>query len=138
MLWTESFFCSWVHKDNAYADFAFSWCVGRWLDDPESQPALHTMTTRKRKVEEVHIDWPAGGGGSYIDTSLKVIVCMAAGTMYGYHPAHHHGTSRRWGAHTRQITIAFSTHIANAHKQALKGNQVVSKEGAGEGNEDAY
>jgi len=96
------------------------------------------MMTHKRKVEEVHTDQPVGGGGSYIDTSLKVIVRMAAGTMYGYRPIYPHGTSRLWGAHTCQITIAFSTHIANAYRQALGGNQIVSKKGAGEGDEDAY
>jgi len=63
---------------------------------------------------------------------------MATGTMYGYRPGHHHGTSRLWGAQTHQMTIAFSTHIANAYKKAQMGPSIVSKDGAGEGDENAY
>jgi hypothetical protein len=96
------------------------------------------MVTRKRKLAEVDIEPPVGGGGSYVDTSLRVIVRMATGTVYGYRPAHNHGTSRLWGANSRQITITFSTHIANAFKEAQKGTRIISGEGAGEGDEDAY
>jgi hypothetical protein len=36
------------------------------------------------------------------------------------------------------MTIAFSTHIANAYKKAQMGPSIVSKDGAGEGDENAY
>jgi hypothetical protein len=129
-----------THNDAAYAKYAFNLCVGRTFDtEVPSPPELReTRSGQKRKAGEVLPEWPAGGGGSFVDTSLKVVVRGAPGTMMCFLPENTHGTTRLCGVHQRRITVAFSSRIADAYKKAQEGNSVVAGKGAGQGDPDAF
>ncbi|KAJ6516895.1 hypothetical protein C8R47DRAFT_1313230 [Mycena vitilis] len=78
--------------------------------------------------------WPAGGGGNFVDMSLKVVVKQAAGTLFAFDPTFRHGTTRLCGAHNHTVTIAFSARIHDAFEQARQGISIDAGSGAGDGN----
>src|SRR5882762_662796 len=130
---------SYTHNDNAYAMYAFNLCIGRQVDTEVPSPA-RTRPSRvggKRKAGEVRPEWPVGGGGNFVDTSLQVVVKSAKGTMTCFLPDKIHGTTRLCGAHQRRITVAFSEWIADAFRKAHEGISVKEGKGAGKGDPDA-
>jgi hypothetical protein len=109
--------------------------------DTEVPSPARTRSSRaggKCKAGEVRPEWPAGGGGNFVDTSLRVVVKSAKGTMTCFLPEEIHGTTRLCGAHQRRITIAFSERIADAYRKAQEGISVQDGEGAGHGDPDAF
>jgi hypothetical protein len=129
-----------THSDPAYAKYAFNWCVGRSVETQVPSPAKSrgTRAGAKRRADEVHPEWPAGGGGSFVDVSLKVAVKGAKGTMTCFLPEEIHGTTRLCGVHKRGMTIAFSASLAAAYKKAQQGMGVEEGPGAGQGDPDAF
>ncbi|KAG8957890.1 hypothetical protein FRC03_009707 [Tulasnella sp. 419] len=117
-------YVAWAHKDKAYAQFSFAWCVERELD-----------TTKKRKAKDQdHLEVP-GGGGNFADLTLKVLVKQSAGTLIAFKSEFLHGTTVLAGAHNRHMSIAFSEHVLTAFEKAKQGYQVISGRGAGHGQE---
>jgi hypothetical protein len=63
---------SYAHNDNAYAMYAFNFCIGRQVDTEVPSP-VRTHPSRaggKDKADEVCPKWPVGGGENFVDTSL--------------------------------------------------------------------
>ena len=83
-------------------------------------------------------EWPTGGGGSFVDVRLKVVIKGAKGTMTGFLPDEIHGTSRLCGVHKRGMTLAFSAGLAAAYKKAQQETGVIAGSGAGQGDPDAF
>ena len=131
---------SYTHSDPTYAKYAFSWCVSRHVETHVPSPAKShgTRSGAKRRADEVYPEWPAGGGGSFVDVSLKVVVKGAKGTMTCFLPEEIHGTARLCGVHKRGITIAFSAGLAAAYKKAQEGMGVEEGAGVGQGDPDAF
>lgn len=126
----------WAHIDKCWAGgphnsgYGLSYCVDRIVD--EIPPASHSQTTRSSSGEN-RAAWPAGGGGNFVDITLRVVVRQATGTLMAFQPEYPHGTTRLCGAHNRTCAITFSTHILDAYKIAVAGAKVESGLGAGEG-----
>lgn len=74
-----------------------------------------------------------GGGANFVDTELKVVVKQAAGTLMIFRPAHRHGTTAGEGMSNRAVSITFSERILDAFQKAMKGPEIISGKGAGEG-----
>lgn len=121
-----------VHKDPAYADWAFTWYIGRYTDPAPTSPvkSKDTAHNKKRKAAEVH-PGPIAPGGSFVDVSLRVIVRKTVGTVVAHQPKHPHGTTKLNGGHTRAMCISFSRRIKKAFEEALEKNGVVWTEGSG-------
>jgi hypothetical protein len=118
-------FISWAHVDKCYADYAVAWCVDRVVDGQDVTVACPRAENRAA--------WPAGGGGNFVDITLRVVVRQAKATLMLFKPEYAHGTTRLCGAHNRLCTITFSTHIRKAYEIAVKGPRVDAAAGAGEG-----
>lgn len=108
-----------VHTDASYADWAFTYFVGRTTDLP---------TKRKPKVRPL-----LGGGMNFVDVSLRVVVKASCSTLMAHRPNYSHGTTYGYDASNLSLSIAFSERLAKAW--AGKTNEVlqgmVSGEGAG-------
>jgi hypothetical protein len=66
---------SYTHNDNAYAMYAFNFCIRHQVDTEVPSPA-RTCPSRaggKCKADEVHPEWPVGGGGNFVDTKVRRI-----------------------------------------------------------------
>ncbi|KAG8923024.1 hypothetical protein FRC02_011447 [Tulasnella sp. 418] len=117
-------YVAWAHVDKAYAKYSFAWCVKRELDP-----------TKKRKASAKNVQMLRGGGGNFVDLTLRVLVKQAAGTLIAFKSELPHGTTTLAGAHNRHMSIAFSQHVATAFAKAQQGNEVISGGGAGHGQE---
>ena len=93
------------------------------------------MRSRNQLTEDTS-KWPIGGGGNFVDATLRVVVKQAVGTMMAFMPQYMHGTTRLCGAHNWGCAITFSKHIKDAYDVAVAGTKVEAGEGAGEGNTD--
>jgi len=130
---------SYTHNDNVYAMYTFDLCIGHQVDT-EVPSLARTRPSRaggKCKADEVCPEWPVGGGGNCMDTSLRVVIKSAKGTMTCFLPEKIHGTTRLCGAHQHCITVAFSEWIADAFRKAHEGISVKEGKGAGQGDPDA-
>jgi hypothetical protein len=106
------------HQDPSHAPYTFSWTVAREPDSrysPHPDPLpTHTLRTRGYSpplVAENPKQWPAYGGGNFIDTSLKVKVIQAPGTLLAHRPEFMHGTSRLCGTRVCGMTIPFTLRV---------------------------
>lgn len=122
---------SWAHQDRCFTDYAIAWCVDQIVDS-----CSDTMAYPLRNREENKAAWPVGGGGNFVDTTLRVVVKQAKATLMLFKPEFTHGTTRLCGAHNHLCTVTFSRHIWDAYKIAVKGPCVDSAAGAGEGDVD--
>lgn len=101
---------------------------------PSTRSQSGTIPARMDPATEDPSLWPVGGGGNFVDMTLKVVVKQATGTLFTFDPTFPHGTTRLCGAHNRTITIAFSAHIQEAFERAKMGFYNESGAGAGDGN----
>ncbi|THH16094.1 hypothetical protein EUX98_g9358 [Antrodiella citrinella] len=109
-------YVAWTHKDPAYCDWAFSYCVGR----------------------TVAPDAVADGGANFVEVGLKILVKQACAIVMAFCPEYMHGTTEAIGAFNLAFTFAFSRRIEtfwNNLSEELK-NSIRSANGAGEGNPD--
>jgi hypothetical protein len=108
------------------------------VEVPSPARSCGTRSGTKCRADEVHPEWPTGGGGSFVDVRLKVVIIGAKGTMTGFLPKKIHGTSRLCGVHKRGMTLAFSAGLAAAYKKAQQETGVIAGSGAGQGDPDAF
>jgi len=118
---------SWAHTDKCWARYASAWCLDRVVQKPG------TEKSRTNHDGENKDAWPSGGGGNFVDITLRVVVKQAAGTLLLFQPEYLHGTTRLCGAHNRLCVITFSTHILKAYQIAVEGTKLEAGDGAGEG-----
>ena len=117
--------CSWSHVDPAYCAWAFSLCVGREVE---------TLQPAGKKWAQKYVE---GGGGNFVNVTLKVVVKAAVGTLFVFQPDKLHGTTLSYGATNRNMAITFSKHVADGYREMMeKGSSIFAGEGAGEGNPD--
>ncbi|KAL0957598.1 hypothetical protein HGRIS_001382 [Hohenbuehelia grisea] len=109
---------AWTHKDPAYAKYASAFCVGR-------------VNGRRLGEEETPVE---GGGASFVDRRLKVVVRQAAGTLMCFRTDELHGKTRGCGAANWGISFTFSKRLADAMKElkATGKGLVANFPGAGE------
>jgi hypothetical protein len=103
-----------------YAKYAFNWCIIHQVNSevPSAAKSHGTRAGSKHRAAEVQPEWLAGGGGNFINVSLKVIIKGAKGTMVGFLPEHIHSTTRLCGMHKHGMTLAFSSQLTEAFKKA--------------------
>jgi hypothetical protein len=114
-----------THNNTAYAKYAFNLCMSYTTSTKVLSP-LKLRKIRSGQIcqaGKVWPEWPAGGGRSFVDTSLKVIVRGALGTIMCFLPVEMHGTTRLCEVHQCCITVAFSSHIADVYKKAQEGKK---------------
>ncbi|KAJ3897757.1 hypothetical protein F5879DRAFT_708151 [Lentinula edodes] len=116
-------FCSWVHVDNCYAPWAFSFTAGR--KKFSTQSASDGITP------------PEYGGANFVDITLRVVVVNAPGTLFSFQPQYPHGTTVTGGTTNFNIVFTFSRKIGEAVAE-LDGREHFGscRWGAGEGNLD--
>ncbi|KAF8882084.1 hypothetical protein BD779DRAFT_1473056 [Infundibulicybe gibba] len=102
-----------AHTDSAFAQWALSWCTTR-IDKVDVPPARY----QTRSVSKPSDPGPPGGGGNFVDLSLRVVVKQAQGTMMAFQPEFAHGTTHLCDARNQVATITFSQHIWNAYLEA--------------------
>ena len=64
---------------------------------------------------------PPGGGASFVDFTLKVVVREAPGTMMVTWPKYMHATTKGYGVENSGITITLSDHIKEPWLAATQG-----------------
>ncbi|KAF8960534.1 hypothetical protein BDZ97DRAFT_1704149 [Flammula alnicola] len=131
-----------AHEDKAYTPYAFAFNIDRRINPKKvpsepSEPVHQTRTAIKKQKEGPApvIRGPPGGGSSFVDLSLKVVVRQALGTMMAIRPEFMHGTSMGYGAENSGVTISFSERIVEAWETARRlGITVESFQDTGDGN----
>lgn len=119
-----------------YAQWGLSWCIDRTVDAQMKAESSRYFTRSQatKKPDDIGL-WPEGGGGNFVELTLRVVVRQAQGTMMAFQPKYAHGTTRLCGAHNRVCTITFSSHILQAYQTACAGTKVDGGSGAGDGND---
>ncbi|KAJ7737977.1 hypothetical protein B0H16DRAFT_1571330 [Mycena metata] len=103
------------------------------LSRPSTWSQSGPITPKVDPATEHPARWPIGGGGNFVQMSLKVVVKQATGTLLSFDPSFQHGTTRLCGGHNCTITIAFSARIKDAFEYAKNG---FHESGAGAGDGD--
>ncbi|TDL13220.1 hypothetical protein BD410DRAFT_847188 [Rickenella mellea] len=128
-------YVAWSHKDDAYAKYAFSFNVSQTTNTaPRSGPSTRAAT--KLAAQQSSSNVPANGGANFVDTSLKVVVRAALGTIFAFKPDLYHGTTVARGILNHNILVTFSKRLADAMTDAVQRPGFMSAPGAGEGNPD--
>jgi hypothetical protein len=110
--------------------YGLSYCIGHTVDG--MQAGSHSRITSNDSGEN-RAAWPAGGGGNFVDITLRIVVCQATGTLIAFQPEYPHGTTCLCGAHNRTCAVTFLAHILDAYRITVRGVKVESGPGAGEG-----
>ncbi|KAF8218363.1 hypothetical protein K438DRAFT_1925472 [Mycena galopus ATCC 62051] len=137
-----------LHEDTCWipGPSAMALTVGRTVDPPHQGPSAspgissqcqtRSASAISASASEDYQLWPTGGGGNFVDMSLKVIVKQATSTLIAFDPTKAHGTTRLCNAHNQIAAITFSRHIYKAFQKAAAGIVIDTGEGAGDGNFD--
>jgi hypothetical protein len=67
------------------------------------------------------VNGPKGGGASFVDLTLKVVVRQAPGTMMATRPNYMHATTKGYGMENSGVTITFSERIKEPWLAAIRG-----------------
>lgn len=107
-----------VHTDAAYAEWAFTYFVGRTTGLETSSPKSNLLP---------------GGGLNFVDVSLRVVVKNSCGTLMAHRPNYPHGTTYGYGTSNLSLSITFSERLAKAWKKKTDDilQSIVSGKGAG-------
>ena len=103
-----------THTDKVSCKYAFTFNADRRFD---SAACRHYQTRSSMKSQA----GPPGGGSSFVDVSLRVVVRQARGTMMAIKPEYLHGTTKGYGAVNSGVTIAFSERVGKAWQLAMDG-----------------
>lgn len=131
-----------AHVDKAYTPYAFTFNVHREILEHEPVPSapygLRSASMHRNLPPPSPIQCgPPGGGASFVDVTLGVVVRQTAGTVMAIRPEFTHGTSKGYGAQNSGITIAFSQRVRDAWKQAMEGKiEVQSFQGSDTGDDN--
>ncbi|KAJ7160826.1 hypothetical protein C8R46DRAFT_1223165 [Mycena filopes] len=132
------------HTDETYTGWGLSLNAVHTVDNPGARPLAPPQVAARPRLRSAAATgnvyppglqaedpalWPAGGGGNFVDLTLKVKVLQAARTLMAFRPNHPHGTTRLCGVHSIGCTIPFCTRLIAAFFKAQAGTTVVS--GAG-------
>ncbi|PPQ82430.1 hypothetical protein CVT26_013349 [Gymnopilus dilepis] len=115
-----------AHRDDQYSPYSFALCVDRRPGPKENKCPRRIYFTRgaKKNLPEASVQEPPGGGSSFVDITLGVVVRQAQGTLLVIRPEHQHGTTKSYGMWNASIVISFSKRLADAWekvKQNLTG-----------------
>jgi len=127
-------YVAWAHTDKCWARYAIAWCLDRVVQKPGTHKSCTTRTNHGGENKEA---WPSGGGGNFVDITLRVVVKQAVGTLMLFQPEYLHGTTRLCGAQNRLCVITFSTHILEAYQIAAEGTKLEAGDGGGEGDTES-
>ena len=95
---------------------------------------METSQSAGKKQAQKYVE---GGGGNFVDVTLKVVVKAAVGTLFIFQPDKLHGTILSYGATNCNMAIIFFKCVADGYREMVEnGESIFAGEGAGEGNPD--
>ena len=116
-----------AHIDKSYSPYTFTLNVDRKiLSDPATKTfracrSNKLYARKRRQVYNLPVSGPEGGGSSFVDFGLGVVVRQARGTMMAIRPTRMHGTSIGYGAVNAGFGISFSDRLRVGWEKANGG-----------------
>ena len=113
-----------AHIDQQYSPYTFAFCVDRRPGPRKDQTHERIYATRsaKKNPPETTVQGPPGGGSSFVDITLGVVVRQAQGTLLVIRPEYLHGTTKSYGMWNATIAISFSKRLAEAWAEVKKNS----------------